>query len=120
MRFGESPPSARGHQQRRAPFRAPRDRDAGGVPLGQLEDAVAGLREFSPGGGTSLENAFAAISDFADKPDNLFLLTDGLPTQGRAAPAKYMVTGEQRRRFFVDAVNQFPRGIPVNTILFPM
>jgi hypothetical protein len=85
-----------------------------------LEEAVAGLQDFSPSGGTSLENAFAAISDFEDKPDNLFLLTDGLPTQGRAAPVKYMVTGEQRRRFFVDAVNKFPRGVPVNTILFPM
>jgi len=86
----------------------------------QLEEAVAGMREFSPGGGTSLENAFAAISDFAEKPDNLFLLTDGLPTQGRNPPKKYMVTGEQRRRNFINAVAKLPRGIPVNSILFPM
>ncbi|NND44365.1 MAG: hypothetical protein HKN58_03510 [Xanthomonadales bacterium] len=53
-------------------------------------------------------------------PDNLFLLTDGLPTQGASPPKKYMVSGEQRRRNFLDAVKRLPRGIPVNTILFPM
>jgi hypothetical protein len=86
----------------------------------QLEDTVAGMKEFSPGGGTSLENAFTAISDFADKPDNLFLLTDGLPTQGKNPPSKYMVSGEQRRRNFINAVGKIPRGVPVNSILFPM
>ena len=86
----------------------------------QLEEAVAGINEFSPGGGTSLVNAFTVLSDFADKPDNLFLLTDGLPTQGKSPPSKYMVSGEQRRRNFINAVGKLPRGIPVNTILFPM
>ncbi len=86
----------------------------------QLEEAVAGMKEFSPGGGTSLENAFAAISDFAEPPDNLFLLTDGLPTQGKNPPTKYMVSGEQRRRNFINAVAKLPRGMPVNSILFPM
>jgi len=86
----------------------------------QLEQAANGLREFSPGGGTSLENAFAAISAFRDKPDNLFLLTDGLPTQGKTAPSKFMVSGAQRRKNFTDAIKKIPRGIPVNTILFPM
>ena len=86
----------------------------------QLEEAVAGLKEFSPEGGTSLENAFTALSDFSNKPDNLFLLTDGLPTQGKDPPRKYMVSGEQRRRHFISAVGKLPGGIPVNTILFPM
>ena len=86
----------------------------------QLEEAVAGLKEFTPQGGTSLENAFTALSDFSDKPDNLFLLTDGLPTQGKDPPRKYMVSGEQRRRHFISAVGKLPGGIPVNTILFPM
>jgi hypothetical protein len=86
----------------------------------QLELAVEGLRDFSPGGGTSLENAFTALSEFTDRPNNLFLLTDGLPTQGREPPRKYMVTGEQRRRNFISAVQKLPRGVPVNTILFPM
>jgi hypothetical protein len=86
----------------------------------QLEQAIEGLRDFSANGGTNLENAFTALSDFAEKPDNMFLLTDGLPTQGKNPPKKYMVTGEQRRRNFVTALEKLPRGIPVNTILFPM
>lgn len=86
----------------------------------QMEKTVQGLREYSPGGGTSLENAFDALADFGPKPDNLFLLTDGLPTQGKKPPGKYMVSGEQRRRNFIKAVEKLPRGIPVNTILFPM
>jgi hypothetical protein len=85
-----------------------------------LEEAVAGLKAFSPGEGTSLENAFSALGDFAEKPDNIFLLTDGLPTQGKNPPSKYMVTGEQRRRNFINAVGKIPRGVPVNSILFPM
>jgi len=85
-----------------------------------LEQVVAGIKEYSPGEGTSLFNAFTAIQDFEDKPDNLFLLTDGLPTQGKSPPKKYMVSGKQRRNHFSTAIDLLPRGLPVNTILFPM
>lgn len=86
----------------------------------ELEDAVDGLRAYAPDGGTSLQNAIAILEGFAEKPDNLFLLTDGLPTQGKEAPKNHMVTGEQRRRNFLSAVEILPIGVPVNTILFPM
>jgi hypothetical protein len=86
----------------------------------ELEDTVDGLKEYAPEGGTSLENAMAALQDFAEKPDNLFLLTDGLPTQGAKPLGAAMVSGEQRRRNFLGAVEKLPAGIPVNTILFPM
>ncbi len=86
----------------------------------QLEEAVDGLKAYAPEGGTSLENAIAALTDFAEKPDNLFLLTDGLPTQGKSPPSSAMVSGEQRRRNFLSAVGELPAGVPVNTILFPM
>jgi hypothetical protein len=85
-----------------------------------LENAVAGIREYSPGQGTSLINAFGAIADFENRPDNVFLLTDGLPTQGKTPPGKYMVSGQQRRKHFNAAMKEFPRGVPINTILFPM
>jgi hypothetical protein len=85
-----------------------------------LEEAVGALKEYSPENGTSLENAFNALAAFSDRPDNLFLLTDGLPTQGAKPPDRYMVSGEQRRRHFLGAVAKLPAGIPVNTILFPM
>lgn len=86
----------------------------------QLEEAVDGLKAYAPDGGTSLANAVSAVVNFAERPDNLFLLTDGLPTQGKQAPKNHMVTGEQRRRNFLEAVGELPVGVPVNTILFPM
>jgi hypothetical protein len=86
----------------------------------QLEEAVEGLKNYAPEGGTSLENAITSLRDFEEMPDNLFLLTDGLPTQGKSPPGAAMVSGEQRRRNFLSAVGQLPVGIPVNTILFPM
>ena len=58
--------------------------------------------------------------DFEEKPDNLFLLTDGLPTQGKDPPGSAMVSGEQRRRNFLSAVEQIPVGIPFNVVLYPM
>ena len=85
-----------------------------------LEQAVDAVKQFSPGSGTSLSNAFAAIADFDSRPDNLFLLTDGLPTQGKRPPKKFMVSGAQRRQYFAAAMAELPRGIPINTILFPM
>ena len=85
-----------------------------------MEDAIAGLKQYSPGSGTSLTNGFGAIADFENRPDNVFLLTDGLPTQGKNPPRKYMVSGEQRRKHFLAAIEEFPRGVPLNTILFPM
>jgi hypothetical protein len=85
-----------------------------------MEDAIAGLKRYSPGSGTSLTNGFSAIADFENRPDNVFLLTDGLPTQGKNPPRKYMVSGEQRRKHFLAAIKEFPRGVPLNTILFPM
>jgi hypothetical protein len=86
----------------------------------QLEAAVEGLNAFAPEGGTSLENAITALKDFDEKPDNLFLLTDGLPTQGKSPPTTAMVSGEQRRRNFLSAVGQIPAGLAFNIILFPM
>lgn len=85
-----------------------------------LRDAIKGLRTTIPSGGTSLEKAFQAIHDFPTLPDNIILITDGLPTQGLSKPKERTVTGAQRMRLFNRAVEEIPRGIPVNTILAPM
>ena len=53
-------------------------------------------------------------------PDNIYLITDGLPTQGRAAPRESTVSGRNRLELFEEAVNQLPKNIPVNIILLPM
>jgi hypothetical protein len=85
-----------------------------------VERAVEGLRAFAPAAGTSLENAVVSINNFDQSPDNIFILTDGLPTQGARPPSSSMVDGDQRRKYFQNAIKKIPDGIPVNTILFPM
>jgi len=85
-----------------------------------LERVMESTDAFVPSEGTSLSKAIDVIAEFDSKPDNLFILTDGLPTLGNTPPKKYMVTGSQRRQHFETAIAKLPRGIPVNTILFPM
>jgi len=85
-----------------------------------LDKAVATLRETAPAGGTSLYNAFAAAKAMNPPPDNIILLTDGLPTQGARATGRKTVSGRERLRLFDDALDELPRGVPVNTVLFPM
>ncbi len=86
----------------------------------QLDQVVDHIKSMVPGGGTSLENLFSSINDFSPLPDNILLITDGLPTQGEKLTSTGTVTGEQRFKLFNRALGQLPRGIPVNVILAPM
>jgi hypothetical protein len=61
-----------------------------------------------------------ATGNLEPRPDNIYLLTDGLPTQGESKPSGSTVTPKQRLRYFENAVEELPEGIPVNTIMFPM
>ena len=88
--------------------------------LGQLERAFNNMREIVPSGGSSLENAFLTVGSFNPPPDNIYLITDGLPTLGRSKAASTTVSGKQRLKLFESAVENLPSGIPVNTILLPM
>ena len=80
----------------------------------------AALGQTAPDGGTSLYQAFAAAKAMNPPPDNIILLTDGLPTQGATAPGRRTVSGKERLRHFDQALDALPRGVPVNVILFPM
>lgn len=81
---------------------------------------LARFRDTLPAGGTSLENAFRAAGALTPRPDNIVLLTDGLPTQGKNKPRRSLISGEQRVKFFARALKKLPAGISINTILFPM
>ena len=85
-----------------------------------LNQAVARLRQVVPGKGTSLLNAFRAVGQLQPPPDNIVLLTDGLPTMGAKKPWRKRVSSKKRRQLFADAVALLPAGVPVNIILFPM
>ncbi|HAY44980.1 MAG TPA: VWA domain-containing protein, partial [Gammaproteobacteria bacterium] len=86
----------------------------------ELDDAVANMRDRIPAGGTNLRTIFEAAAIMSPQPDNVFLVTDGLPTQGRENPKQGTVTAAQRMGFFREAIERLPRGVPVNTILQPM
>ena len=66
----------------------------------KLEAISATLREQIPAGGTSLHNAFAALAALPTPPDNIFLLTDGLPTQGTNPPRGSKISGNDRLKLF--------------------
>jgi hypothetical protein len=85
-----------------------------------LEKALNRLRKIVPKDGTSLENAFAVARQLNPQPDNLILITDGLPTQGAQPPSKKLVDGDDRLRFFERAIAALPKRLPVSTILLPM
>jgi von Willebrand factor type A domain len=86
----------------------------------ELDVAVNALRAMTPQGPTSLHAAFAAARALEPKPDNIYLLTDGLPTMGQIVPTRSGVTGRERLDHFNRAVRELPQGVPVNTILFAM
>jgi len=85
-----------------------------------LNGAVDATKKILPQGGTSLYHAFNVISEMKPRPDNVFLVTDGLPTIDREQGLRYTIPGEQRLRFFDIALASLPRGIPVNVILLPL
>ena len=85
-----------------------------------MDTAIGQLKTILPEGGTSLINAFAVANIFTQGPDNIFLITDGLPTQGESKPNKTTVSGKARAKLFDSAIATLPKGLPVNIILFPM
>lgn len=99
--------------------------DAGNdwVPLAEgreLDAALRGLKELVPDGGTSLVNLIDAINELDPLPDNVYLITDSLPTQGTREPRGPTITGRERLELFSDAAQKLPKQVPVNVIMFPM
>jgi hypothetical protein len=86
----------------------------------QLQQAVDALNEITPSGPTSLYAAFAAANELQPKPDNIFLLVDGLPTMGEVLPARAGVTGKERQRHFERALRDAPVNVPINVLLYAM
>lgn len=86
----------------------------------ELNSVIEALGKVVPEGGTNLERAFAAIGKLRPKPDNIYLITDGLPTQGSRRVRGVTITGKQRLNLFTRAVKQVPGNVPINVILAPL
>ena len=85
-----------------------------------LQGVISEARKLAPLGGTNLSSAFDVISQLRPKPDSVLLLTDGLPTQGKSKPRSNSITAKERQDLFNKAVKILPKGVPVNTLLFPI
>jgi len=88
--------------------------------IDRLNQTVAGMHKLIPEKGTSLLNAFNVIAEMKPAPDNIFLLSDSLPTMGAKKPWGKRVSGKQRLSLFNEAIRRLPSRVPVNIILYPM
>jgi hypothetical protein len=86
----------------------------------ELDQAVATLRDTAPNGATSLHAAFDALNGMNPRPDNVYLLVDGLPTMGSVYPTRAGVTGRERLEHFQRALRERPNGVPINVLLYPL
>lgn len=86
----------------------------------KLDTAINNLTRLVPSEGTSLANVFEAASKLRPKPDNIYLITDGLPTQGKKPSRQTTVSGKDRLKFFNNALVALPERTPVNVILTPI
>ena len=86
----------------------------------ELEGAIRAMHKTDAVGGTSLFHAFSVAKELSPRPDNILLITDGLPTWGRNKPKGTTVSSAERLAYFEKASRTLPKGVPVNTILMPM
>lgn len=86
----------------------------------QLDRAIKNMKNIVPEKGTNLENAFTAASQLRPLPDNIYLITDGLPTKGSKSTRGATISGKERLNLFERALKSLPKGVPVNVIMFPM
>ena len=86
----------------------------------RIDEIVNNLRQIAPIGGTNLEEAFLKARNVTPRPDNIILITDGLPTRRKGGSRARTIDGAGRAKLFEQAVRQLPPDIPVNVILFPI
>ncbi len=86
----------------------------------KINDLFIQLNRLIPEKGTNLIQALSRIKTMSKQPDNIILITDGLPTQGNKKNNNTKITAEERIKLFKQAIKKIPKGIPVNTILLPM
>ncbi len=86
----------------------------------KIDTMLEKLKRVSPIGGTNLETPFLKARSLIPQPDNIVLITDGLPTRGKEEPRTSTIDGAGRVKLFNKAIKNLPPQVPVNTILFPM
>ncbi|UTW55665.1 VWA domain-containing protein [Kordiimonas sp. SCSIO 12610] len=99
------------------------------LPASNTADLAVTIRNIaalSPSGGTNLEEGIKAALNMSPAPTSIYIVTDGLPTNGSVSCAKKASVTPACRRSLMGAASKllassFPRGnVPINTILLPM
>lgn len=85
----------------------------------QIEQHLLALQQQIPAHGTHLQQAIETAMAMEPRPDNIFLITDGLPTLGDGKVRKN-VSGKERLRLFIQAKRALAPSIPVNILLLPL
>jgi polyhydroxyalkanoate synthesis regulator phasin len=85
-----------------------------------IEKAAKAVIAVVPNGGTNFYNLIATMNSLSPAPDNVYLVTDGLPTQGQKETRGTTINGRQRLELFDEALKHVPGDIPMNVILLPM
>ncbi len=85
-----------------------------------VASAVQGINRVVPENGTNLGEVFKTAMAMRPRPDNIFLITDGLPTLGDRKSKSGSISGIERYRTFNRASNFLLNGIPVNIMLLPL
>ena len=85
-----------------------------------VAQAVEGIRKVVPENGTDLQGVLEIANSMTPQPDNIFIITDGLPTLGKGSSKSGSISGAQRYRLFNQAISVLGNNIPVNTMLLPL
>jgi hypothetical protein len=85
-----------------------------------INSVLTAARNIVPGDGTSLVNAFLAVRTIQPAPDQIILITDGLPTQGSVPPSRKFINARDREKLFDDATKTVTRDLPMDIVLLPM
>jgi len=86
----------------------------------QIDEAIRTLRRAPPQNGTNMNAAYGVIKQLTPRPDNVILITDGLPTMQDATTSRTTISGRERFSLHTQAIREIPSGVPINTLLFPM
>jgi len=85
-----------------------------------INNVLGAVRNTVPQEGTSLVNAFITVRTINPQPDQIILITDGLPTQGSVPPSRKFINVKEREKLFDDAMKTMTRDQPVDIVLLPM
>jgi outer membrane murein-binding lipoprotein Lpp len=85
-----------------------------------INNVLSAARNVVPGDGTSLVNAFITLRTINPQPDQIILITDGLPTQGSVPPSRKFINVREREKLFDDAAKTVTKDMPMDIVLLPM